>query len=136
MHNSPTLRGFTFTHPPDKIQVHWEPLYVKHGLADGAVAIYNKGFKLMGKLEWKKSWLTQNEYSAVQTMYNNPSGTSAYWFYPKPTDYPTRKFAVQLTDGFDFVPMNNLVDSEQAYVGSIVFESSVGSITATASEVF
>ena len=134
--NAPTIRGFTFTHPPSKSQVSWEALRVQHTLADGAVAIYNKGFKLSGKLTWSSSWIDQSEYSAVLTMYNNPSGTAAYWYYPKPDTYPTRKFAVQITDDLDFIPMQGLVDNRQIYVGSISFESSVGSITATASEIF
>ena len=133
--NAPKLNGFTFTHPPETVEVSWEPQLVKHKLADGALAVYNKGFKLLGKLKWNgNSWLTQPEYSAVMDMYNQLTATGQY--YPKPDSYPARFFGVQIVNDFNFVPMNSLLDNQQCYVGSIVFETSIGGITATASEIF
>ena len=136
MNDSPTLHGYTFIHPPKPSQVFWEPQLVRHKLSDGTTVVYNKGFILKGKLEWgKEGWIEQDDYSAIETMYNQLTATAV--FFPRPNTYPTRSFNVQLTNDFNFMPHGaQLNQGRQLYEGTIEFESSLGEITATASEIF
>jgi len=132
--NAPKLAGFTFTHHP-KATVYWEPQLVTHKLSDGCKVVYNKGFILKGVLEWgSEGWLNQEEYSAVMTMYNQLTGSAH--FYPKPDTYTTRKFVIHFTNDFNFTPHGAMLGGNQLYEGSIEFESSIGEITATASEIY
>ena len=136
-YDSPKLAGYTFNHPPKPSDVSWEPMLAKHKLSDGATVIYNKGFKLVGKLEWGKSgWIDQDDYSNITVMFNELTGTAL--FYPRPNTYPTRSFKVHITNDFNFVPHDDLLNKggKQLYEGSIVFESSIGELTATAVEIF
>jgi len=135
--DSPKLNGYTFIHPPKPSEVYWAPQYVKHKLSDGSLAVYNKGYILKGKLFWSsQGWLEQGDYSAVQVMYNQLTGTGK--FYPRPDTYPNRYFNVHITNDINFVPHGGDLQTNRAqlYEGSIVFESSLGEITATASEIF
>jgi len=135
--DSPKLNGYTFKHPPKPATVYWEPQHVKHTLSDGSLAITNKGFILKGTLEWgPNGWLEQADYSGVMDMYNQLTATCV--FVPRPDTYPTRIFNVQLSNDFNFVPHGGDLQGSrsQLYEGSIQFESSVGEITATASDIF
>ena len=136
MSDAPRLNGYTFKHPPKPINVWWEPQLLKHQLADGSMAVYNKGFILKGKLEWgSNGWIEQDEYSNIAVMFNQLTGTAK--FYPRYTTYPSRVFNVQITNDFNFVPHGgDLQTDRQLYQGSIEFQSSVGDITATATEIF
>lgn len=135
-YDSPKINGYTFKHPPKPADVYWELQLVKHRLSDGSLAVYNKGFILKGKLEWgSNGWLEQADYSNVVVMYNQLSATAR--FFPRPDTYPTRFFNVRISNDFNFVPHGgDLNTTRQLYEGTIMFESSVGEITATASEIF
>ena len=135
-YDSPKLAGYTFLHPPMPSDVYWEPQLVKHSLSDGTTVVYNKGFKLVGKLTWgKKGWIEQADYSAIAVMYNQMTGTAV--FYPRPNTYASRSFKVHITNDFDFTPHGGQLNKgKQLYEGVIQFESSIGEMTATASEIF
>jgi hypothetical protein len=131
------LNGFTFKHPPKPSNVVWEPQLVRHRLSDGSMAVYNKGFILKGTLEWSNDgWIDADELSNITIMYNQLTATCV--FFPRPDTYSTRSFNVQITNDFNFVPHGGQLNSgkRQLYEGSISFESSIGEITATASDVF
>jgi len=133
--DSPKLHGFTFTHQPDVVNAYWEPQIIQHRLSDGIMATYNKGYILKCELRWSQSWIDKDELSNVAVMYNQNTATAQY--YPKPNTYATRKFNVHFVGGFDFVPHESLLQkTRQFFQGSILFESSIGEMTATASEVF
>jgi hypothetical protein len=134
--DAPKLNGFNFTHPPDSINVYWEPQLIKHELADGSLAVYNKGFILKGSLEWAETWLNADEYSNVTVMYNEFTATAK--FYPRFNTYPSRYFLVQITNEFNFQPHGGHLQGGggQLYGGSITFESSIGDITATAGAIY
>ena len=134
--DSPKLNNYTFKHPPKPSECWWEPMLVKNSLSDGATVVYNKGFKLVGKLEWgKNGWVDQDDYSNIAVMYNELTGTAL--FYPRPDTYPTRNFKVHITNDFDFVPHDGLLQvGKQFYEGTIMFESSIGELTATAGGIF
>ena len=136
LHDAPKINGFTFTHPPTDINVYWQPQYTHHRLADGSLATYNKGFILKGSLGWGNgSWIDEDEFSNVVAMYNQLTATAQ--FQPRPNKYSSRTFNVQISNDLNFVPHGGLlVVGKQLYEGSIVFESSIGDITATASELF
>ena len=133
--DAPKLNGFNFKHPPKPADVYWEPNLVQHRLSDGTLVSYKKGFTLKGKLSWgKEGWIDADEYSNVVAMYNQLTATCAY--YPRPNSYSSRKFNVQISNELDFVPHEGLLQGKQMYEGTIEFESSVGEITATASDIF
>ena len=134
--DAPTIAGFTFTHPPKPANVFWELQLVRHKLSDGTMAVSNKGMVLKGTLEWgSDGWIDQDEYSNVTVMYNQLTGTAQY--FPRPNTFPTRSFNIHITNEFNFVPHGGQLDSDiQRYQGTIEFESSIGEITATASDIF
>ena len=134
--DSPKLNGYVFKHPPKPSECSWEPQLVKHKLSDGTVAVYNKGFILKGTLSWgKDGWVEQDDYSNIALMYNQLTGTAV--FYPRPDTYPTRCFNVQINNDFNFIPHDGLLNSKrQLYEGSITFQSSIGDITSTATDIF
>ena len=134
--DSPTLNGYTFKIPPKPSRVSWDRVLVKHRLSDGQLATYTKGYILKGTLSWgANGWINDDDYSNVAVMYNELSATCA--FYPRPDTYPNRKFNVQIINDFDFVPhRGDLQKGKQFYQGSIQFESSLGEITATPSDIF
>ena len=137
MHDAPKINGYTFKHPPTETDVYWEPQYTHHRLADGSLATYNKGFILKGKIGWGKgSWIDEDEMSNVVAMYNQLTATAR--FQPRPNTYTTRTFNVQISNDLNFVPHGGLLNSkgQQLYEGSISFESSVGDITNTVSELY
>ena len=136
MNDAPKINGFTFTHPPKPANVFWELQLVRHKLSDGTMAVSNKGMGLKGTLEWgSDGWIDQDEYSNVTVMYNQLTATAQY--FPRPNTFPTRSFNIHITNEFNFVPHGGQLDSDiQRYHGTIEFESSIGEITATASDIF
>ena len=134
--DSISLNGYTFKHPPTQLDVSWEPQRIKHTLSDGTLITYNKGFILKGNLGWGEGgWIDDDEYSNIAVMYNQNTATAL--FYPRTETYGARKFNVQLSNEFNFVPhKGHLQIGKQFYMGNITFESSVGEITATASVIF
>ena len=134
--DSPTLAGHTFKHPPLPYRAFWEPNIVGHRLSDGSVATFKKGFVFKAVLEWGDgSWIDGDDYSNIAVMYNQLTGTAV--FTPRPNTNPSRNFNVQITNDFNFTPHQSLLQQgRQLYEGSIVIESSIGEITATASVIF
>lgn len=134
--DSPKIGGYVFKIPPKPIEVYWEPQLTKNQLADGHTVVYNKGFILKGELQWgRDGWCDNDDYSNIAVLYNQFTATAL--FYPRPDTYPTRYFRVQITNDFNFVPHDSLLNiGRQLYEGSIVFEGSIGEITATASVIF
>ena len=134
--DSPKLAGYTFKHPPKPANVFWEPQLIKHRLSDGTMAVYNKGFILKGELIWgDNGWVEQDDYSNIAVMFNQLTGTAL--FYPRPDTYATRSFKVHIVNDFNFMPHGgDLQRNRQFYEGSIAFESSIGEITSTASDIF
>lgn len=134
--DSPSLNGYTFKHPPKPAKVWWEPKLTRHQLSDGSVAVYNKGFILRGTLEWGNAgWIDADDYSNVAVMYNQLTATCV--FTPRPDTNPSISFNVQIVNDFNFVPHGgDLQKGKQLYGGVIEFQSSVGEITATATEIF
>ena len=134
--DSPTLAGYTFKHPPKPARIWWEPNLIKHRLSDGTLAVYKKGFILKAELIWgSDGWIDQDDYSNIAIMYNQLTATAL--FYPRPDTYPIRFFNVHIVNDFNFVPHGgDLQNGKQYYEGSILLESSVGEITATASVIF
>jgi hypothetical protein len=135
-YDSPKLDNYTFKHPPKPMNVAWFPQLVKHQLADGSLAVYNKGFILKGSLEWgRDGWIDQDDYSNIAVMFTSLTATAK--FYPRPDTYPTKYFNVQITSDFNFVPHGgDLQVGKQLYEGSIAFESSIGEITSTTTNIF
>lgn len=136
MYDSPKFAGYTFTHPPLPYEAYWEPNFIEHRLADGTVKMYKKGFTLKAKLSWGEgSWLTQDDYSALTTMFNQLTATAK--FYPRPNTYPGRAFNMQIVSDFNFTPHMSLLQAgQQFYEGTLILESSPGEITATAAGIF
>lgn len=134
--DSPKFAGHTFSHSPIPYKVSWEPNLIEHRLADGTVRMQKKGFTLKASLSWKKSgWLTEDDYSALTTMFNQLTATAK--FYPRPDTYPSRVFNMQIVNEFNFTPHMDLLQKEgQFYEGVLKLESSPGEITATASVIF
>ena len=133
--DSPKLAGHIFNIPPKPYRAWWEPNLIKHRLSDGSLAVYKKGFILKVELQWgENGWLKDGDYSAVTQMYNQLTATAR--FYPRPDTYAGRAFNVQLSNDFNFVPHGSDLRGRQLYEGSILLESSVGDITATASDIF
>ncbi len=135
-YDSPTLNGHTFKHPPKPATIFWEPQLVRHKLSDGSLVVSNKGFILKGTLEWgRDGWVNQDDYSNITVMFNQLTATAK--FFPRPNTFPTRSFNVQITNDFNFVPHGGQLEkAQQRYEGTIIFESSLGDITATASDIF
>ena len=134
-YDSPKLGGYIFKHPPTINDVYWDTQLVTHELSDGSKAVYNKGFILKGKLGWGDgSWIDADDYSNVTVLYNQLTATAQY--YPKPDTYASRKYNVQILNTFNFTPLGGRLESNQAYEGTIEFESSIGDISATAGSIF
>ena len=133
--DAPTLDNFTFRHPPKPANVFWEPQLVEQRLSDGSLVSHSKGFILKGELVWgDDGWIDGDEYSNVAVMVASLTATSKY--YPRPNTYAARFFRVQISD-VRFIPHGgDLQKGTQLYEGSISFESSVGEITATPTDIF
>jgi hypothetical protein len=109
---------------------------IQHRLSDGGIAKYNKGYVLKGVLQWgENSWIDDEELSGIiATIFG--SSTSTVKYYPRPDTYPTRAFNVQVVD-YNFIPHGGLLQNgRQFYEGTITFESALGELTATSTDVF
>lgn len=124
--------GITFKRPPN-IRLWWEPNTISHRLADGAMATYKRNFTLKGEMEWGgNGWCSYDDWSNIAAMYNQLTATAV--LYPRPDTQAARKYNVHITNSFEFVPYQDIIDKTQvgqSYQGTITFESSIGDLTAT-----
>jgi len=122
LHDSPELRGYTFSHPPSKNEVEWEKIIVKHKLANGAIRTYFKGFRPKFKIEWDESWVNEDDFSNIVAMYNDNSATLTY--KPRPDTFPNTSFEVYIMNDFDFTPHGGtMYSNNHVYEGSLELEA-------------
>ena len=128
-HDAPTLRGYTFSKPPDRYEVWWDRVVEKHRLSDGATRQYYKGYKLRFRFQWSKNWLNEDDYSNLVVIYNDESALA---LIPRPNTYPSTQYTVILTNDFDAKPWKDFleVSGMQGFEGKIEGESY--SVVATA----
>src|SRR3990167_5982432 len=126
--DAPQLRGYTFSHPPDKYELWWDKVIEKHTLSDGTMRQYRKGYILKFRFGWSKNWLNEDDFSNICVIYND---TSALSLVPRPNTYPSTSFTVHLTNDLDVKNWKDLLEASglQSYEAKI--EGEGFTITAT-----
>ena len=99
-YDAPKLGGYTFSNPPESIQIFPEAIQQVNDLADGGTKQRILGYRYRATMSWADNWIRTQDLTGIMAVANDASATLA--FVPRSVTKPSLSYTVIWTNKFQF----------------------------------